>query len=121
MLYRPVRDIPPSAIKGWSSSENRLTVEAGFFAYLVGPIATSRPALQWLHGRPARVISNPGALTMATEPKDEIIITPDMLAAGLQVLVDSGLLDNGRGRELPTGADEELVADIYKAMARARR
>ncbi len=36
-----------------------------------------------------------------------------MLAAGLQVLVDSG-------RELPTGADEVLVADMYKAMVRAR-
>jgi hypothetical protein len=36
------------------------------------------------------------------------------------VLVDSGVLDRGAGRELPTGADEVLVADIYKAMARAR-
>ena len=36
-----------------------------------------------------------------------------MLAAGLQVLVDSG-------REPPTGADEVLVTDIYKAMVRAR-
>jgi hypothetical protein len=42
-----------------------------------------------------------------------------MLAAGLQVLIDSGVLDQGAGRELPTGADETLVADIYKAMARA--
>ena len=50
----------------------------------------------------------------------DIDITPDMLAAGLQVLVDSGVLDQGAGRELPTGADEALVADIYKAMARAR-
>src|SRR5215470_16813125 len=50
----------------------------------------------------------------------DIDITPDMLAAGLQVLVDSGVLDRGAGRELPTGADEVLVADIYKAMVRAR-
>jgi hypothetical protein len=50
----------------------------------------------------------------------DIDITPDMLAAGLQVLVDSGVLDQGAGRELPTGADEALVADIYKAMVRAR-
>ena len=50
----------------------------------------------------------------------DIDITPDMLAAGLQVLVDSGVLDQGAGRALPTGADEVLVADIYKAMVRAR-
>src|SRR5260370_16551014 len=57
---------------------------------------------------------------MATKTKVDIDITPDMLAAGLQVLVDSGVLDQGAGRELPTGADEVLVTDIYKAMARAR-
>jgi len=50
----------------------------------------------------------------------DVDIVPDMLAAGLQVLVDSGLLDRGTGREIPTGADEILVADIYKAMVRAR-
>jgi hypothetical protein len=48
-----------------------------------------------------------------TKVEIDIDITPDMLAAGLQVLVDSG-------RELPTGADEVLVADMYKAMVRAR-
>ena len=47
-----------------------------------------------------------------TKVEIDIDITPDMLAAGLQVLVDSG-------RELPTGADEVLVADMYKAMVRA--
>ena len=36
------------------------------------------------------------------------------------MLVDSGVLDRGAGRELPTGADEVLVADMYKAMVRAR-
>ena len=46
-----------------------------------------------------------------TKVEIDIDITPDMLAAGLQVLVDSG-------RELPTGADEVLVADMYKAMVR---
>jgi hypothetical protein len=30
------------------------------------------------------------------------------------------VLDQGAGRELPTGADEVLVADIYKAMMRSR-
>jgi hypothetical protein len=54
-----------------------------------------------------------------TKVEIDIDITPDMLAAGLQVLVDSGVLDQGAGRELPTGADEALVADIYKAMMRA--
>jgi hypothetical protein len=34
------------------------------------------------------------------------------LAPAHQVLVDSGVLDRGAGRELPTGADEVLVADI---------
>ena len=48
-----------------------------------------------------------------TKVEIDIDITPDMLASGLQVLVDSG-------RELPTGADEVLVADMYKAMVRAR-
>ena len=39
---------------------------------------------------------------MATKTKVniDIDITPDMLAAGLQVLVDSGVLDRGAGREL---------------------
>jgi hypothetical protein len=59
---------------------------------------------------------------MATKTKVDIDIdiTSDMLTAGLQVLVDSGVLDRGAGRELPTGADEVLVADMYKAMVRAR-
>jgi hypothetical protein len=55
-----------------------------------------------------------------TKVEIDIDITPDMLAAGLQVLVYSGVLDQGAGRELPTGADEALVADIYKAMVCAR-
>ena len=49
----------------------------------------------------------------------DIDITPDMLEAGIQVLVDSGVLDRGAGGELPTGTDEVLVTDIYKAMTRA--
>jgi hypothetical protein len=57
---------------------------------------------------------------MATKTKIDIEMTPEMLAAGLQVLVDSGVLDQGAGRELHTGADEAIVTDIYKAMARAR-
>ena len=59
---------------------------------------------------------------MATKTKVDIDIdiTPDMLAAGIQVLVDSGVLDPGVGAELPMGADEVLVTDIYKAMMRAR-
>jgi hypothetical protein len=55
-----------------------------------------------------------------TKADIDVDITPDMLAAGLQVLVDSGVLDQGAARELPTGADEALVADIYKSMVRAR-
>jgi hypothetical protein len=50
------------------------------------------------------------ALTMATKTKVDIDITSEMLTAGLQVLVDSGVLHRGAGRELPTGADEVLVA-----------
>jgi hypothetical protein len=57
---------------------------------------------------------------MATKTKVDIDITSDMLPAGLQVLVDSGVLDRGAGRELPTGADEVLVTDIYKATVLAR-
>ena len=62
----------------------------------------------------------PLSAPMATKTKIDIEVTPGMLAAGLQVLVDSGVLDQGAGRELPTGADEALVADIYKAMVCAR-
>jgi hypothetical protein len=57
---------------------------------------------------------------MATKTKIDIDVTPGMLAAGLQVLIDSGVLDQGAGRALTTGADEVLVADIYKAMVGAR-
>jgi hypothetical protein len=56
---------------------------------------------------------------MAIETNVDIEVTPEMLAAGLQVLVDSGVLDQGRARELPTGAEEIVVADIYKAMVLA--
>jgi hypothetical protein len=60
---------------------------------------------------------------------DHIEVTPDMIAAGFKMLVDSGVLDHGTGREPLTGAllpdgshcsDEHLVADIYRAMIRAR-
>src|SRR5258706_5713107 len=44
-----------------------------------------------------------------TKADIDIDITSDMLAAGLQVLIDSGVLDQGAGVELPTGADETLV------------
>jgi hypothetical protein len=59
---------------------------------------------------------------MATKTKVDIDIdiTADMLAAGIHVLAGSGVLDRGAGGELPTGADEVLVTDIYKAMTRAR-
>jgi hypothetical protein len=55
-----------------------------------------------------------------TKANIDVDITRDMLEAGVQVLVDSRVLESGTGRELPTGADEALVADIYKAMVRAR-
>jgi hypothetical protein len=53
---------------------------------------------------------------MATKTKADIDIdiTPEMLAAGLGVLRESSAIEH------PTGADEALVAGIYKAMARAR-
>ena len=52
---------------------------------------------------------------MATETKIDIDIdiTPDMVAAGLKVLHESGAIEH------PMDADEVLVAGIYKAMARA--
>jgi hypothetical protein len=40
-------------------------------------------------------------------------VTPDMIAAGLKVLRGSGAI------EQPIGADEVLVADIYRAMVQA--
>src|SRR5260370_11775328 len=74
-------------------------------------------ASAWGSGRWPRqgARSRPSKIQMAAKTKVEIAIdiTPDMLAAGLQALVDSG-------REPPTGADEVLVTDIYKAMVRAR-
>jgi hypothetical protein len=53
---------------------------------------------------------------MATETKIgiDIDITPDMLAAGLKVLHESGAIEH------PMDTDEVLVAGIYKAMVRAR-
>jgi len=70
---------------------------------------------------------------MAYEP-DNIEVTPDMIAAGFKMLVDSGLLDLDldavgeptTGALLPYGrrprwsGNEQLVADIYRAMVRAR-
>jgi hypothetical protein len=50
---------------------------------------------------------------MATETKLDIDITPDMVAAGLKVLHESGAIEH------PMDADEVIVAGIYKAMARA--
>jgi len=52
---------------------------------------------------------------MATETKIDIDIdiAPDMVAAGLKVLHESGAIEH------PMNADEVLVAGIYKAMARA--
>lgn len=53
-------------------------------------------------------------MTTKTKADIELDITPDMLAAGLEALHDSGAIEH------PTGADEVLVASIYKAMARAQ-
>ena len=53
-----------------------------------------------------------------TKVEIDIDITPDMLAAGLQR--SSTLACSTVAPELPTGADEVLVADMYKAMVRAR-
>src|SRR5215470_17570147 len=58
-------------------------------------------------------------MTTKTKVDIEIDITPDMLKAGLQVLVDSGVLDRCAGGELPTGGNGVLVADMYKTMVRA--
>jgi len=71
---------------------------------------------------------------MSYEP-DDIEVTPDMIAAGFKMLVDSGLLDldQDSGEEPTTGAllpyagrprcsgNEQLVAGIYRAMVRAAR
>jgi hypothetical protein len=59
------------------------------------------------------VAPNALSITMATETKTEIVITPGMTAAGLKVLRQSGAIEHS------TGAIEVLVADIYKAMALA--
>jgi hypothetical protein len=70
---------------------------------------------------------------MANEPYT-IEVTPDMIAAGFKMLVESGLLDldDDTDRVPTTGAllpyaghprrsgNEQLVADIYRAMVRAR-
>jgi hypothetical protein len=69
-----------------------------------------------------------------SEQPDDIEVTPDMLAAGFKMLVDSGVLnfDHDFDEEPTTGAllpywghhhwsgNEQLVADIYRAMVRAR-
>jgi hypothetical protein len=65
---------------------------------------------------------------MYDSPED-IEVTPEMIATGFGVLVDSGVLDHDSDRGPPTGAllpgssrhpDEHLVADIYRAMIGAR-
>jgi hypothetical protein len=72
------------------------------------------------------------APAMANEP-DNIEVTPDMIAAGFKMLIDSGVLDldYDTGREPTIGAllpygrprwagNEQVVVDIYRAMVRAR-
>jgi hypothetical protein len=65
---------------------------------------------------------------MCDSPED-IKVTPDMIASGFKVLVDSGVLNPDTDRGPFTGAllpgssrypDERLVVDIYRAMIRAR-
>lgn len=69
---------------------------------------------------------------MADEPNN-IEVTPDMIAAGCKMLIDSGVVDLDRDSEVPTtgallpyaghphwSGNERLVADIYRAMERAR-
>ena len=45
-------------------------------------------------------------------PAEEIEVTPDMIKAGLEVLYASCAVEH------PLGADEPVVADIYRAMHR---
>ena len=76
---------------------------------------------------------------MANEP-DNIEVTPDMIAAGFKMLIDSCVLNLDHdfdeeptsGRQPSTGAllpygwrprsagNEQVVVDIYRAMVRAR-
>jgi hypothetical protein len=60
---------------------------------------------------------------------EHVEVTPDMIASGFKVLVDSGVLNPDSDRGPFTGAllpsssrypDEHLIADIYRAMVRAR-
>lgn len=51
---------------------------------------------------------------MSDNPAD-IVVTPEMIEAGARVLNAFGDI------EYPAGADERLVADIYRAMEAARR
>jgi hypothetical protein len=62
------------------------------------------------------VVTNALSTTMATKTKVDIDIdiTPDMIAAGIHVLNASGAIEH------PLDANEVLVADIYRAMVRAR-
>ena len=46
-----------------------------------------------------------------TKVEIDIDITPDMLAAGLQVLVDSGVLNRSGGRELPVNGYQDPRID----------
>ncbi len=94
-----------------------------------GPVAKA-PARSTPHrqNRSGRLAAPPGispisreaptndAPTCPTTLKARSSSPPDMPAAGLQVFVD---LPAYSTKELPTGAEEYLVADIYKAMLRA--
>ena len=51
----------------------------------------------------------------ANEAESEVEVTPEMIEAGFAVLVSSAITDD------PLEADRLVVADIYRAMARAEK
>ncbi len=50
----------------------------------------------------------------------EILVTPEMMAAGEDVLVEACVLEDATHRDPPEGAHHELMARIFRAMWAAR-
>jgi hypothetical protein len=73
-------------------------------------VRTCVPPMLWF----ADIAPRPRAPNIAAETTVDVNVTPNMFAAGLTVLRESGAIEH------PTSADKVFVAGIFKAMARAR-
>jgi hypothetical protein len=96
--------------------------------YLARPIAMSRYGDAFTPKVYPNIFQSSQGPAMSDKP-DDVEVAPDTIAANFKVMVDSSVLDQGTGREPPTGAllpdgsrcsDEPLVADIHRALMSTR-